>query len=164
MVYLCCTVSKLGQDFGSVVWDDAHGITGQVEFLQTGQRADVPDLLQLQTHTHTHIFHKSYGRMFFFTVLSWFNVCIGESTVERWQKMEERETCGVFAINIDNQWLSLNTTKYVGNVSCTLYNKGGKRKISLNASTSLGQRDHRDIHNVITWASWLWLRSRLTRE
>ena len=53
VVYLCCTVSKLGQDFGSVVWDDAHGITGQVEFLQTGQRADVPDLLQLQTHTHT---------------------------------------------------------------------------------------------------------------
>lgn len=45
--HLCCTVSKLGQDFGSVVRDDAHGVTGQVQFLQTGQRADVPDLLQL---------------------------------------------------------------------------------------------------------------------
>lgn len=54
MAYLCCAVSKLGQDFGSVVWDDAHGVTGQVEFLQTGQGADVPDLLQLETHTHTH--------------------------------------------------------------------------------------------------------------
>lgn len=49
VVYLGCTVSKLGQDFSSVVWDDAHGVTGQVEFLQTGQRADVPDLLQLET-------------------------------------------------------------------------------------------------------------------
>lgn len=53
VAYLCCAVSKLGQDFGSVVWDDAHGVTGQVEFLQTGQGADVPDLLQLETHTHT---------------------------------------------------------------------------------------------------------------
>lgn len=53
MGYLCCTVPKLGQDFGSVVWDDAHGVTGQVELLQTGQRANVPDLLQLEKHTDT---------------------------------------------------------------------------------------------------------------
>lgn len=53
MRYLCCTVPKLGQDFGSVVWDDAHGVTGQVELLQTGQRANVPDLLQLEMHTNT---------------------------------------------------------------------------------------------------------------
>lgn len=46
--YLCCTVSKLGQDFGPVVWNDAHGVTGQVEFLQTWQRANVLDLLQLE--------------------------------------------------------------------------------------------------------------------
>lgn len=52
-MYLCCAVSKLGQDFGSVVWDDAHGVTGQVEFLKTGQGADVLDLLQLETHTQT---------------------------------------------------------------------------------------------------------------
>lgn len=30
MSYLSCTVSKLGQNFGSVVWDDAHRVTGQV--------------------------------------------------------------------------------------------------------------------------------------
>lgn len=55
MVYLCSPVSKLGQDFGSVVWDDAHGVTGQVEFLQTGQRANVLDLLQLERNTHIYL-------------------------------------------------------------------------------------------------------------
>lgn len=54
LMYLCCTVSKLGQDFGPVIWKDAHGIAGQVEFLQTRQRANVPDLLQLEIHHQTH--------------------------------------------------------------------------------------------------------------
>lgn len=53
LLYLCCTVSKLGQDFGPVIRKDAHGIPGQVEFLQTWQRANVPDLLQLVIDHHT---------------------------------------------------------------------------------------------------------------
>lgn len=73
VIYLCSTVSKLGQDFGSVVGDDAHGVTGQVEFLQTGQRADVPDLLQLETDNTCHkqpkstytdsLFHRYFSRV-----------------------------------------------------------------------------------------------------
>ena len=55
VAYLSCTVSKLGQDFGSVVWDDAHGVTGQVELLQTGQRGDVSDFLQLETKKTTNM-------------------------------------------------------------------------------------------------------------
>lgn len=53
VLYLCCTVSKLGQDFGPVIWKDAHGIAGQVEFFQTWQRANVPDLLQLEIQRQT---------------------------------------------------------------------------------------------------------------
>lgn len=46
--YLRGPVAELGQNFSPVIWDDAHGVFSQSQFLQTGKSADVFHFIQLR--------------------------------------------------------------------------------------------------------------------
>lgn len=45
--YLRSPVPELGQNLGPVVWDDAHGISGEAELLQARQSPNIFDFLEL---------------------------------------------------------------------------------------------------------------------